>query len=137
MSYDLMVFDASAAPHEQDAFMEWYDAQTQWGEGHSYDSSDVATAELRAWYDDMRRTFPAMNGPDAAWSRDLPNDSPLWDDPHVTDYCIGKHVIYCGFAWSIADEARAAVVRLAEQHKIGFFDASGDSRIVFPGERYE
>ena len=113
--------------------MEWYDGQTQWGEGHSYDSSDVTTAELRAWYNDMRQAFPAMNGPDATWSPDLPNDSLLRDDPHITDYSIGKQVIYCPFAWSIAQEAREAVVKLAERHKVGFFYASGDGRIIFPG----
>ena len=136
MSYDLMVFDAAVAPRVGEAFMDWYDTQAQWGEGHSYDNSSVTTAELRAWYDDMRRTFPAMNGPDSVL-QGLPADSPLCDDPRVTDYCIGRQVIYCAFAWSIAEEAREAVVRLAEKHEVGFFDASGDGRIVFPGERYE
>lgn len=137
MSYDLMVFDPAAAPREASAFEEWYDVQTQWGEGHSYDDSGVASPELRAWYDEIRETFPAMNGPDATWREDLPNDSPLWDDPRVTDYSVGRHAIYAAFAWSVAEQAREAVVKLAEKHQVGFFDASGDGRIIFPGDRYE
>jgi hypothetical protein len=34
MSYDLMVFDPAAAPRERDDFLRWYDAQTEWTEGH-------------------------------------------------------------------------------------------------------
>jgi hypothetical protein len=136
MSYDLMVFDPTAAPREQEAFMAWYDAQTQWGEGHSYDNAQLTTPELRAWYDELRETFPAMNGPDSPLQQ-AANDSALWDDPHVTDYSVGRHVIYAAFAWSIAEQAREAVVSLAEKHRVGFFDASGNGRVVFPGDRYE
>jgi hypothetical protein len=30
LSFDLMVFDASAAPRSRSAFMEWYREQTDW-----------------------------------------------------------------------------------------------------------
>jgi hypothetical protein len=136
MSYDLMVFDPATAPREQASFMEWYAQQTEWSEGHSYENAQITTPELRAWYDAMREVWYPMNGPDSPWTG-IPDDSPLWDDDRVTECTIGRHVIYCDFRWSKAEEAREAVVRLAEKHQVGFFDASGDGRIVFPGERYE
>ena len=43
----------------------------------------------------MRTHFPPMNGPLAS---DL-------DDPSVADHCIGRHVIYPAFAWSVAESA--------------------------------
>jgi len=38
MSYDLMVFVPEAAPEGREAFMQWYDKLTEWGEGHDYKS---------------------------------------------------------------------------------------------------
>ena len=43
MSYDLMVFDPEAAPVDRHAFMEWYEAQAEWSEDHSYDDPSVST----------------------------------------------------------------------------------------------
>lgn len=126
MSYDLMVFDASAAPSDRDTFTQWFDALTEWGEGHSYDDSAVTSEPLRQWYRAMLVAFPAMNGPDA-------DPSQSDDDPHVTDYSIAKQAIYCAFAWSVAEEAFNLVSRLAREHGVGFFDVSGDNGdILFP-----
>ena len=57
MSYDVMVFDPKAPPHDRDGFMRWYDQQTRWSEGHSYDDPNVTTAELREWFNEMIQTF--------------------------------------------------------------------------------
>jgi len=48
MSYDLMVFDPAAAPAGREAFMEWYDQQTEWADGHSPDDPARCTSGLRA-----------------------------------------------------------------------------------------
>lgn len=95
MSYDLMVFEASVAPQSREEFMAWYREQTKWAEDHSYQDHAVASESLQAWFKEMVEFFPAMNGPLA--SDDV-------DDPKVTDFCIGKDVIYSAFAWSIAEE---------------------------------
>lgn len=73
---------------------------------------------------EMIKTFPAMNGPYAV-------DDP--DNAFVTDYCIGKDVIYVTFAWSMAEKAYEVMKSIAEKHSVGFFDASADDGdILFP-----
>lgn len=124
MSYDLMVFRPEAAPKTRIEFMDWYHNQAKWGEGHSYNDPVVTSDELKSWFKEMILTFPAMNGPYAV-------DDP--DNELVTDYCIGKDVIYVTFAWSIAERAYELMKHLAEKHEVGFFDASAnDGDILFP-----
>lgn len=119
-----MVFDPSATPRGRKAFMKWYNQQTQWTETHGYNNPDVPTAPLRAWFQEIIKTFPPMNGPLA--SDDM-------DDPKVTDYSVGQTVIYAAFAWSQAEAAYALVKSLAARHRVGFFDISSfDSDIWIP-----
>ncbi len=123
MSYDLMVFDPSAAPRDRPDFMRWYDGQTAWSEGHSYNDPAAASPALQAWFHDMRHFFPPMNGPFASQS----------DDSTVTDHCVGRHVIYSAFAWSVAESAYLKMRELAVKHGLGFYDVSGEGgEILFP-----
>jgi hypothetical protein len=115
MSYDVMVFDPKAPPLDREGFMGWYRKQSQWGEGHTYNDPAISTAELRAWFFDMIREYPPMNGPHA--SDDV-------DNPKQTDYSIGNSVIYACFAWSEAVAASKTTFALAEKHRVGFFDVS-------------
>ena len=73
---------------------------------------------------EMKEKFPPMNGEYA------PNDDALDDDEnlelHMVDYSIGYNVIYAVFSWSVADEAYELMRSLAQKHKVGFFDVSGD-----------
>jgi hypothetical protein len=127
MSYDLMVFRPDIVPRTRPEFMNWYLEQTQWSEGHSYDDPAITTASLRSWFMEMIETFPAMNGPYAK-EEDEDND-------YVTDYSIGRDVIYAAFSWSLAEQAYDKMKALAEKHKVGFFDASADEGgILFPNE---
>lgn len=122
MSYDLMVFNKDAAPKTRADFMNWYQDQTEWTEEHSYDDPANTSEELRNWFMEMIQTFPAMNGPFASD-----------DNPKVSDYCIGKDVIYVAFAWSLAEEAYDKMLALAEKHGVGFYDTSSDTGdILFP-----
>ena len=119
-----MVFDANAAPHDQEGFLRWYDSQTTWTEQHSYNDPQVTTPALASWFAEISKTFPPMNGPFASHE---------YDNPKVTDYCIGQSVIYAAFAWSQAKLAYETVDRLAAKHCVGFFDASGENGdIRFP-----
>ncbi len=125
MSYDLMVFDPTVAPRDREAFMAWYDVQTAWSEDHTYDDPSVTAVSLQSWFHEMRGQFPAMNGPHRSDS----------EDAHVSDYCIGRSVIYGAFAWSLAEEAYDRMKSLAVKHGVGFFDVSADDGdILFPGE---
>jgi hypothetical protein len=124
MSYDLMVFSPDIAPRTRPEFINWYHEETKWAEGHSYNDPIVTSDNLKSWFMEMIKTFPAMNGPYAV-------DDP--DDDCITDYCIGKDVIYVTFAWSIAEKAYPIMKEVAEKHKVGFFDASAnDGDILFP-----
>ena len=125
MSYDLMVFEPTAAPRERDAFIDWYHTQANWSEPHGYDDPKVTSPRLAAWFAEMIRTYPPMNGPLRSGNI---------DDPKVTDYSIGSVVIYAAFAWSQAEQAYAQFRRLAAEHGVGFFDVSGDSEIVLPAD---
>jgi hypothetical protein len=125
MSYDLMVFRPEVAPRTRPEFMNWYHDQTQWSEGHSYDDPAITTSDLRSWFLEMIEKYPAINGPYAK-EEDEDND-------FVTDYSIGKEVIYAAFSWPLAEKAYENMKALAEKHKVGFFDASADEGdILFP-----
>lgn len=113
-----MVFDPVVSPKDRVSFMKWYEEQTAWDEPHDYSDSSVTTTTLRAWYDDMSAQYPNMNGRDVA-EGDL-------DDPKLTDYSIGRSIIYMAFAWSQAEDAYEKVRRLAEKHNVGFFDVSAN-----------
>ena len=124
MSYDLMVFRNESAPKNRGEFMNWYQNQTEWTEEHSYDDPAITTIELRNWFMEMIQTFPALNGPFA--NEDVDGD-------YVSDYSIGRDVIYVGFAWSLVEEAFRTVVELAEKYSVGFFDVSSENGdIYFP-----
>lgn len=117
MSYDLMVFDPAAAPaKKRGPFLDWYDKQSEWDEGHSYDDPAVSSEALQAFYAEIVATFPAVE-----------NDDENNDEAEAgTDYTIGKSVIYITFSWDKIDEAHETVFRLAAKHKLGFFDVSSD-----------
>ncbi len=63
MGYDLMVLDSAAAPAGREAFMERYDQQTDWADGHSHDDPARCIPGLRAWCMEMIQRFPPMSGP--------------------------------------------------------------------------
>jgi hypothetical protein len=125
MSFDLMVFDPVAAPRDRAAFMRWYEEQAEWSEDHSYDDPAITSPALQRWFTEMAQHFPPLNGPLA---------NPELESPEVTDHCIGRHVIYSAFSWSVADAAHAKMRELAIKHGVGFFHASDDPpEILFPG----
>jgi len=124
MSYDLMVFDPASAPAKRAAFLDWYDAQTEWPEEHGYDDPAVATPALRAFHAALSAQFP----PVAADAGDEPESG--------TDYTIGRALIYMSFLdWDRIDAAHDAVFRLAAQHELGFFDVSSDLAEVWLPDR--
>ena len=127
MSYDLLVFNVAKAPKERSDFLQWYDGQTEWTEGHSYDDPIITTPDLKDWFMEMIDDFPPLNGP-------LSSDEV--DNKYATDYSIGKDSIYAAFAWSLASEARVLTVELAEKFGVGFFDVSTDNGGVWITDKY-
>jgi hypothetical protein len=113
MSYDLAVFDPGAAPKDRQEFLEWDKAAQA---ESSYDS-EICAPRLRAWFMEMIRVFPAMNGPFAP--EELPQD-----EASMTDYSIGRSVICANFAWSKAELAYDLTFQLAKKHELGVFNVS-------------
>jgi hypothetical protein len=122
MSYDLLVFDAAAAPRDREEFLDWYDERTEWEAPHGYDDPQVTTPALRAWFEDMIATYPPLNGPFANHEG---------DNILASEYSIDGELIYVCFAWSQAERAYDSVVALAGKHGVGFFDASGPTGAVW------
>jgi hypothetical protein len=123
MSYDLMVFDPKAPPPDRKGFLDWYRRQTKWDKGQRYDDPAVSTPELRAWFFDMIAHYPMVSGPYASEE----------DSSKVTDYSVGRSVIYAGFAWSEMAPAFEKVFSLAQKHGLGFFDVStGNGGVWLP-----
>ena len=121
-----MVFDYSVGPPGHAQFMAWYEEQTKWAEGHSYDDPAVSTASLRAWFLDITQSFPPLNGP-------LSKDDLPEDEASPTDYSVGKSAIYCAFASSKAKLAYDISFKLAQKHGVGFFDvSSGNEEVWLP-----
>ncbi len=121
-----MVFESNAAPTSHAQFMDWYEQQTQWAEGHGYDDPTVSTAKLRAWFMEIIQSFPPLNGP-------LSQDDLPEDEASATDYSVGKSVIYCAFAWPKAELAYDTVFDLAQKHGVGFFNvSSGNEEVWLP-----
>jgi hypothetical protein len=117
-----MVFAPEAAPQQRDAFLDWYDEQTDW----DADSAGVDLAQtapgLQAFYAEMALTFPPLEAPSADGS----DASDASEEADGTDYSIGKSLIYMTFAWDAVDRAHEAVFRIAAKHGLGFFDVSSD-----------
>jgi hypothetical protein len=129
VSYDLLVFDAAAAPRDRTRFLAWYEKQCEWQESHGYNNPDIPAPALKKWFREIIDTFPPMNGP-------LASDDP--DAPKVTDYSLGRSVIYGGFAWSEAETAYKYVKELAVKHGVGFFDVgSDDGDIWWPAPEWK
>lgn len=116
MSYDLVVFAADVAPKEREAFVEWYKAQIG---GDAGNDPAISTKKLQAWFADVIESYPPMNGPLSP--PDLPEDETI-----LTDYAIGKFIIYASFAWSKAEHAYETTRRLAEKHSTGLLNISSE-----------
>ncbi|MFK8252626.1 hypothetical protein [Ancylobacter terrae] len=119
MGYSIMVFEPSAAPSDRAGFIAWYQRQTDWQQGLAYDDHEATTPRLRAFFLDMIKTFPPLNGPLAA---DEPDDG----DPHLTEYNIGAEFIYVSGAWSAVGAGTEHALDLAAAHGLGVFDTTSD-----------
>jgi hypothetical protein len=128
MSYDILAFDPAAVADAD--FPAWWEVQSQWSEDHSYDDPEVTTANLRSFYNELIRTFPPMNGPDAVTDEDLPRDAELVS--RMSDYSIGTSLVYGAFSWSQARTARTTFTELAAKHGVAVALVSDDGSILRP-----
>ncbi len=58
------------------------------------------------------------------------------DNPKAADYGLARTYVYASFGWSQAEVALKHSVKLAERHRVGFFNVSSDEADVYiPGAR--
>jgi hypothetical protein len=122
VSYDLLVFDPTIPPRDRDGFMKWFEKLAEWGEGHDYNEPIETSDTLRAWFMEMIKEFPAMNGSFATHD---------YDNPKVAGCAICRHAIYTDFRWTQIDDAYRATFSLAKKHRLGFYDTSADDGQVW------
>lgn len=117
MSYEIVIFDAEAAPtDDDDAFVEWYTRQTT-----PSDDPDVGTVAMRNWYSDFSSDFPAANGPYA--------------DAHDgnTYYEFGPTITRATVPVELGKRAADSARSLAGKDSVGFFNPNADElRLFFP-----
>jgi hypothetical protein len=126
MSYDLMVFDPDLAP-QKGQIGDWHRNMMDADERDfqvAFDPASGQSNRLKAFYDDMRPNFPAMNGPDGISDDDVDNDK-------VTGYAFYPGFIYMDFRWSASEAAAEAVPALARKHGLGLYDPQGET-VVLP-----
>lgn len=137
MSYDLMAFEASRAPRTRRRFLKWYEEQTEWNEDHGYDDPIVSSPGLRAMYEELVKTYPNMNKTELLDDSLMEADRDL--EAHLTDYSIGRDVIYACFSWGQCEDAYELMSSLCRKYGLGFFDVSRPAGEIFlpDGSRME
>jgi hypothetical protein len=115
MSFNLMVFDQSAAPREQKAFDVWSAEQLVWLPDRSYKDVSLASPALRQWFIEIIRKYPAHNSPEANAQE---------SSPYIVDYLFKENIIYMDMSWDIAEQARKDVFFMTELFALGLFDFS-------------
>jgi hypothetical protein len=128
MSYDILAFTPSVVTDEQ--FLAWWEVQATWSEDHSYDDPAATTPELEAFYEELVRLFPPMNGTDAPTSVQLENDPDL--ESRLADYSIGSDLVFASFAWSAAETAKMIFIAAASKHRVAVALVSEDGSIIRP-----
>ena len=121
MSYDLVVFEAKEAPRELGAFETWYQNKAEAAEETDNSLQSPATAAFRAFYDEMVRTFPDMNGP---------SGEELEEGEHLTGYQFQPDHIYIDFRWSVSSEAATKTLELAQKYGLGLYDLN--NVVIYP-----
>jgi hypothetical protein len=121
MSYDLFAFAPERAPADDVSLLAWFEEQAEWSEPHSYADAAVTTPALRAFYHELIDTYPPLNGPDA----------PEFDD-HIefASYSIGYSIVYVGFGWPVATQARELFLNLGTKHKVSICEISEKSPVL-------
>lgn len=155
MNFDLLAFDPKRAPRLRSAFLSWYQAGTQLGAEHDYNSPAALTPLLRSFYDQIRQQFPPRNGPDAIvsselllrppsglWQRLTGRASPLDGEAERppgrrAHYSFAENFILMSFLRDEAEAAYRAVLSTAHDCGAGFYNAASDlGEILHDAEQF-
>lgn len=124
MSYDLLVFEPTAAPDDRVAFIAWFSQVIRLREGHLLSDPSYASPALRSWYEGMGRAFPHIGTADAGRAE-------MQEDQINADYRFSPNAIFARFEWQVSRKAYHLAMKLARTYGLGFFDASGDNAMCY------
>ena len=109
--YDIIVFDPALV--SDDDFPVW------WEEGAPVETADdpgAMTPGLQSLYHELRRYFPAMDGPDAV------DDATLLARPgmggYVADYGFGPRHMYISVGWDRVEDLLGRLYEAAPRHGV-------------------
>ena len=109
--YDIIVFDPALV--SDDDFPVW------WEEGAPVEAADdpgAMTPGLQSLYHELRRYFPAMDGPDAV------DDATLLARPgmggYVADYGFGPRHMYISVGWDRVEDLLGRFYEAAPRHGV-------------------
>ena len=109
--YDIIVFDPALV--SDDEFPVW------WEEGAPVETADdpgAMTPGLQSLYHELRRYFPAMDGPDAV------DDATLLARPgmggYVADYGFGPRHMYISVGWDRVEDLLGRLYEAAPRHGV-------------------
>ena len=109
--YDIIVFDPALV--SDDEFPVW------WEEGAPVETADdpgAMTPGLQSLYHELRRYFPAMDGPDAV------DDATLLARPgmggYVADYGFGPRHMYISVGWDRVEDLLGRFYEAAPRHGV-------------------
>ena len=109
--YDIIVFDPALV--SDDEFPVW------WEEGAPVETADdpgAMTPGLQSLYHELRRYFPAMDGPDAV------DDATLLARPgmggYVADYGFGLRHMYISVGWDRVEDLLGRLYEAAPRHGV-------------------
>jgi hypothetical protein avisC_07019 len=109
--YDIIVFDPALV--SDDEFPVW------WEEGAPVEAADdpgAMTPGLQSLYHELRRYFPAMDGPDAV------DDATLLARPgmggYVADYGFGPRHMYISVGWDRVEDLLGRFYEAAPRHGV-------------------
>ena len=109
--YDIIVFDPALV--SDDEFPVW------WEEGAPVETADdpgAMTPGLQSLYHELRRYFPALDGPDAV------DDATLLARPgmggYVADYGFGPRHMYISVGWDRVEDLLGRLYEAAPRHGV-------------------
>ena len=120
MSYDILAFDVTGSPDDEEALLAWFNEDAKWSEPHTYDDASVTTPALRAFYRDLIKSYPPLHGPDA----------PPYRHSRLADYSIGQSIVYVSLGSSMARQGLATFLRLGATHRVGVCEISEDPPVI-------
>ena len=154
MSFDLMVFDPDHAPRERAAFMEWFRDITRWEDKLTVDIPDGLSGNLPAFYRQITKSFPDINGPEARAYFDFvqppppgffarlfgakPVSRPELDESRLVECTFHANAIYLSFTSSLNGDAGFTCSDVANDTGVGLFNVSaGNGQIFYDRNDFE